>query len=135
MKHLEIRFTGIEHYLLAKARFTTLLNERGLDSRKTEESDVEKSEESEEGGANTKNQLAEITLEDLEATLEACKESYTISVDHGSKILYLVNGVFLWTPVSLGMCVQGKMVTMGSHVFPPFPSCSGRGATLHGDAG
>ncbi len=126
MKHLEIRFSGIEHYLLAKAQFTTLLKEkeRRPESSKSEESSEECNANEEE--AEEEKQPLEITLEDLEPTLEACRECYAISIDHGSRAMYLVNGVLLRTPVSLGVCrTQNEVaiVTLDLSTFRKGCSC------------
>ena len=103
MKHLEVKFTGIEYYFLAKAHFTALLNQHGRvrsqlqginPARDRSELSVDRNEE------ETRSEATDLTLENLSETLEACKESYAISVDCGSRALYLVNGVLLSTPVS-----------------------------------
>ena len=114
MKHLDVRFTGMEHYLLAKARFIAVLKQyypewcREPGAGKTDSMEEHNFEEresedgpSDEGGENATAECdsPQMSLEDLEPTLDACRECYGISAEHGSRLMYLVNGIILQKPV------------------------------------
>lgn len=111
MKHLGIRFTGLEYYFLARTLFLTLMNERYPkssspspsscgDSKEKQDEDAEAGEKSEAG----EEEDAGVSFKDLQPTLDACRECYGVSAVYGNKALYLINGVLLQTPVSF-VCV------------------------------
>lgn len=118
---LDVPYTGLQHYLLAKMYWRKLLAERGT-GRKGEGGGVRegveegapvgvgeegsqaggKEEVKEEGGGDGEGEEEELKLEDLEPTLERCREALAISEDYGSRAYYFVNGALL----SLVRCMQ-----------------------------
>lgn len=93
MKQREMNFTGKQHFLIAKTSLKSLLKVHKKGDIEEKGEMVEGIEEKET--ADEDENQRKIKLEDLEPTLEFCKECYLICVDRGSRAFYFVNGTLL----------------------------------------